>query len=289
MGLNFQTCTIINANKDVDGNEELFKGAGEILRIKRDFVFEKKNVKSIYATKGANPVMAQVTISNLPTEGNCRLEVFVKYEGAEPAYGANPMHTYKGIPFWVEFKGSATSAADIVAQIKKDHLFLIDKDVINTKVSDSNLVLTAASEYVRFAEVKVIKIADDGSEEDAGSTITVNKEGSNGFGTYSHIIKDLRLPTAANSSWTHLRQGETPVVGALYNQYIIEYCAPAINDGTIFVGHRGMNWTTHVFWVNQDVASTWETALAVIDPDGNSKVLEGEGPTANVAPTDLDA
>ena len=49
-----------------------------------------------------------------------------------------------------------------------------------------------------------------------------------------------------------------------YKQYIIEYCAPASNEGLAFVGHRGDSWTTHVFWVNQNEAADFEKALAVI-------------------------
>jgi hypothetical protein len=73
----------------------------------------------------------------------------------------------------------------------------------------------------------------------------------------------LRLPTAANYQWTHIRQSETPIVGSIYDQYIIEYCAPATNEGTQFVGHRGLSHTTHVFWVRHDneLLTKWEEAL----------------------------
>jgi hypothetical protein len=109
----------------------------------------------------------------------------------------------------------------------------------------------------------------------------LEERGENSFGTYSQIVKDLRLPTAANYQWTHVRQVETPIIGAIYNQYIIEYCAPAVNDGLHAVGQRMDSHTTHVFWVNQEIAKEWETALAVIDPDG------GALDTENVA-TELD-
>nr|DAF44508.1 MAG TPA: hypothetical protein [Podoviridae sp. ct8Lf7] len=33
----------------------------------------------------------------------------------------------------------------------------------------------------------------------------MNERGENAFGTYSQIVKDLRLPTAANYQWTHIR------------------------------------------------------------------------------------
>jgi hypothetical protein len=196
------------------------------------------------------------------------LEVFVKYEGAEPAFGANAVSTFKGIPFWVEFsvKEGATGIASVVAaQIKKDHLFLIDKDILTVTSADNVLTIEGATEYIRFKTIQIVNADTDEVVEEISKEgkIQITQVGVNGFGTYSHLIKDLRLPTATNSSWTALRQSETPIVGVLYDQYIIEYCAPAINEGTMFVGHRGMNYTTHVFWVNQnmDGYSDWTEAM----------------------------
>lgn len=281
MGLNFQTCTIINSLKDADSNgKPLLTTEGNALHIKRDFVFDKNYVKSITKTVGydAKLCAAEVNFADLAV-GNYRLEVFVKYEGAEPAFGANAVSTFKGIPFWVEFsvKESASDIASVVAaQIKKDHLFLIDKDILTVTPAGNKLTIEGATEYIRFKTIQIVNADTDEVVEEISegesAKIKVTQVGVNGFGTYSHLIKDLRLPTAANSSWTALRQSETPIVGVLYNQYIIEYCAPAINEGTMFVGHRGTNWTTHVFWVNQNVDSDWANAIKNIDPDGTVDV-----------------
>jgi hypothetical protein len=211
-----------------------------------------------------------------PEKGNnyCRLDVYVKWEGQEPFYGANQMHIQKGIPFWVEFTVKASDNASKVAeniakQIKKNHLFLIDKDILEVSVEGSKLIFEGVAEYQRIEEIKVsqFQLTDDYAEEvsklgELG--ITEVERGYNGFGTYSQIIKDLRLPTAANYQWTHIRQAETPIVGGVYNQYIIEYCAPATNEGTQFVGHRGLSHTTHVFWVKNDtdLIAAWEAALS---------------------------
>ena len=78
------------------------------------------------------------------------------------------------------------------------------------------------------------------------------------------------MPTAANTQWTHIRQAETPIVGAIYDQYIVEYAAPATNDGLQCVGQRMNSHTTHVFWVKHDLKSVWEEALSKIDPDGKT-------------------
>lgn len=295
MGLNFQTCTIINSVHDVDSSNAvkkvaLFEGVetkvdGEMkkaLKVKRDFLFVKDNIKAIRMRAGYPAMACKATIdfselldNILPEKGNnyCRLDMYVKYEGAEPFYGANPMHVQKGIPFWVEFTvkssdSAAQIAKNIEKQIKKDHLFLIDKDIINVSVDGTMLVLEGATEYQRFDKINLhmFQISDEGSElvsELGGEGIREVVRGYNSFGTYSQIVKDLRLPTAANYQWTHIRQSETPIIDAVYDQYIIEYCAPASNEGTQFVGHRGNSWTTHVFWVikNDEVQTAWKQAL----------------------------
>lgn len=319
-GLNFQTQTIINSNLDPDshaGSQWLFKGEGEVLRVKRDFVFNKDNVKVVRKAVGHDAVackavidFTKVTEALVWDEGEtkkyCRLDIYLGVEGAEPYIYSTPW-VQKGMPFWVEFtvvKGQEDKVAETVANmIKKNHLFLVDKDLLAVAVADNKLTLTGNTEYQRFRKVDVLTfsaVADDAdvvaelvkkpadgapeAETTAHTNAAIKEEerGKNSFGTYSQIVKDLRLPTAANYQWTHVRQVETPIVGAIYNQYIIEYCAPAVNDGLHAVGQRMDSHTTHVFWVNQEVAGEWETALAVIDPDGGA--LDAE----NVA-TELDA
>lgn len=177
------------------------------------------------------------------------------------------------MPLWVEFvidQNTGSNVAEHIADmIKKNNLFRVDKDLLNVDASGMVLTLTGATEYQRFRNVEVqlyhpyddrsIKLASlkDGDFEDDFVY------GKNSFGTYSQIVKDLRLPTAENYQWTHIRQAETPVVGAIYNQYIIEYVAPASNEGLGAVGQKMMSHTTHVFWVknDEDLISEWEDAL----------------------------
>lgn len=292
MGLNFQTCTIINDNVDLDSKGSvLFEGVEtkvdgkevKALKVKRDFLFVKDNVKAIRMRAGYPAVACKAVIDFAdlmseikPAKGNnyCKLDIYVKYEGQEPFYGANQMHVQKGIPFWVEFTVKSTDSASMVAkkvaeQIKRDHLFLIDKDIIEVSVDGGKLIFEGAAEYQRFEKIdlSMFQLTDEYPEEVSelgGVGITLEERGYNSFGTYSQIIKDLRLPTAANYQWTHIRQSETPIVGGIYNQYIIEYCAPASNEGLTFVGHRGESWTTHVFWVKNDtkLIADWEQALS---------------------------
>lgn len=317
-GLNFQTQTIINSNLDPDSsklngkgtdNTYLFKSGKtnidgvevDALKIKRDFVFVKDCVKAIRKRAGYNAVMCKATIdfadsallAALKAGGAktyCRLDIYLGVEGAEPYIYSTPW-VQKGMPFWIEFTvkeadEAATIAKNVADMLKKNHVFLCDKDLINVSVNGAKLVLEGATEYQRFRKIEVStfdayddyaeKVAElDPKDEDA-TDIILDERGKNSFGTYSQIIKDLRLPTAANYQWTHIRQVETPIVGAIYNQYIVEYEAPATNDGLHAVGQRMTSHTVHVFWVknDSDLISAWETALGtvgtVVDVDATS-------------------
>lgn len=307
-GLNFQTQTIINSNLDPDSsklngkgtdNTYLFKSGKtnidgvevDALKIKRDFVFVKDCVKAIRKRAGYNAVMCKATIdfadsallAALKTGGAktyCRLDIYLGVEGAEPYIYSTPW-VQKGMPFWIEFTvkeadEAATIAKNVADMLKKNHVFLCDKDLINVSVSGSKLILEGATEYQRFRKIEIStfdayddyadKVAELDPTKTAATDIKLDERGKNSFGTYSQIIKDLRLPTAANYQWTHIRQVETPIVGAIYNQYIVEYEAPATNDGLHAVGQRMTSHTVHVFWVknDSDLISAWETALGTV-------------------------
>lgn len=323
-GLNFQTQTIINSNLDPDSsklngkgtdNTYLFKSSKtnidgvevDALKIKRDFVFVKDCVKAIRKRAGYNAVMCKATIdfadsallAALKAGGAktyCRLDIYLGVEGAEPYIYSTPW-VQKGMPFWIEFTvkeadEAATIAKNVADMLKKNHVFLCDKDLINVSVNGAKLVLEGATEYQRFRKIEIStfdayddyaeKVAELDPKDEGATDITLDERGKNSFGTYSQIIKDLRLPTAANYQWTHIRQVETPIVGAIYNQYIVEYEAPASNDGLHAVGQRMTSHTTHVFWVKNDSAliSAWETALGtigtVVDVDADSVSTSSE-------------
>lgn len=323
-GLNFQTQTIINSNLDPDSsklngkgtdNTYLFKSGKtnidgvevDALKIKRDFVFVKGCVKAIRKRAGYEAVPCKATIDFGDTtllaalkaggaKTYCRLDIYLGVEGAEPYIYSTPW-VQKGMPFWIEFTvkeadKAATIAKNVADMLKKNHVFLCDKDLINVSVTGSKLVLEGATEYQRFRKIEIStfdayddyaeKVAELDPTKTSATDIKLDERGKNSFGTYSQIIKDLRLPTAANYQWTHIRQVETPIVGAIYNQYIIEYEAPATNDGLHAVGQRMTSHTVHVFWVKNDaeLISAWETALGtvgtVVDVDAASSVSEDE-------------
>lgn len=290
-GLNFQTQTIINSNLDPDSGKDvkLFKAANGVLRIKRDFNFYKNKdgygkICAIRKRAGYNAKLCNATVdfdklttALVPASGvtYARFDIYLGVEGAEPFIYATPW-VQKGMPFWVEFTvkagDTATKIAENVAKlIKTNHIFLHDKDLINLKVEGTKLILEGATEYQRFRNIEINKfsMSNDYSEKVAelgDANIKLVERGKNAFGTYSQITKDLRLPTAANWQPYHIRKVETPIVGAIYNQYIIEYVAPASNEGLGAVGQKLESTTTHVFWVknDKDLITEWENALKIV-------------------------
>ena len=321
-GLNFQTQTIINSNLDPDSGKGvvLFEGKKEkvdgvqkdVLKIKRDFLFVKDNVDCIRRRKGYSAELCEATInfnkltSVVPTDhavNYLRLDIYLGVEGAEPYIYSTPWH-HKGKPFWVEFIAKKDDTAKALADrlektIKSNHMFQVDKDLIKVANDDAGkITLTGATEYQRFRKVTINIFEEAADYDDEVAAMNPNKVqdtdpialvkfGKNAFGTYSQIIKDLRLPTAANYQWSAIRQVETPIVGATYNQYIIEYHAPANSHPLSVVGGRLNSYTTHVFWVKNDadLVSAWETALkkvgTIIDSDTNAEVSDPDPGTGS--------
>ena len=325
-GLNFQTQTIINSNLDPDSGKGvvLFESKREkvdgvekdIVRVKRDFLFVKDNVDCIRRRKGYEAELCQATIdftkltSVVPTDhavNYLRLDIYIGIEGAEPYIYSTPWY-HKGKPFWVEFLAKNGDNAQALADrlektIKSNHIFQVDKDLI--KVANDGkgkITLTGATEYQRFRKVTLNIFEADADYADLVTELNPNKvvasdaialvtKGKNAFGTYSQIVKDLRLPTAANYQWLATRKVEIPIVGAVYNQYIIEYHAPANSHPLSVVGGRLDSHTTHVFWVKNDteLVTAWENALKtlgdIIDSDTNARV-EVSGQSSRVSELD---
>ena len=302
----------------VDGVEK------DVLKIKRDFLFVKDNVDCIRRRKGYAAELCEATIdftkltSVVPTDhavNYLRLDIYLGVDGAEPYIYSTPWY-HKGKPFWVEFIAKEGDSAKALADrlektIKSNRMFQVDKDLIKVANDGAGkITLTGATEYQRFRKVtlNIFKETADYADEvaimnpnevqaadpnkvQASDPIALVKFGKNAFGTYSQIIKDLRLPTAANYQWSAIRQVETPIVGAIYNQYIIEYHAPANSHPLSVVGGRLNSYTTHVFWVKNDtdLVTAWETALKtlgdIIDSD-TKPAAEGSGKSSRVSELD---
>ena len=288
---NWTTTTLINELPEKFMEQPLDKNKVVIsdkLRIGKQ-LFEKRWVESIRKAEGHSAELCEYAlnlnkVSFDPTDTIARLYIYVGLEGSEESIYANDWYR-KGMPLSISF--AITNATDmakaIVDSIKTFNAFTKGKKILDVTEDNSGiLTIKGTHEHQRikkiailvedkdsiFGEEKVIMECEPGHKPHVA--ISEIKCGINGFGTYSQLIKDLRLPTLANTNWTSPSKNEMPVVGALYTQYIITYYAPSMsNPSFTAIGNRSMSETTHVFWVKSDLVTDWETKLATIDPEGD--------------------
>ena len=308
----FTTTTVINSNEDYTSGlkplwkaEEANEGKGKPahMNVKRHLNFIKDNVVSITKAEYTPPKNAKATldISKLgKTEGNFRIAMYIKLsQSSANSYYANDL-VFKGKPLYIEFVWKqGEEAADVAKKIKdtvkKYMLAVYEKDLVKVSVNGTKVVIEGVDEYQRFervdieeyvkeegmstlGEYQVVKSAmTEAHKTDAGyDTNFTIEQGKEGFGTYQWILKNLRLPTAARTSWTAINADEAPIIGAKYNEYVIRYCVNRGIMGGDAVGEVTKSLTTHVFYVNQSVSASFETALAIIAPTGGIEKVPAE-------------
>ena len=285
---------LINNNLDSSGKprwtsqaedtmqDPVVKGSFNVKRVNK---FIKDNVVSIYKKVGYNPTLAtaQFTITNEGV-GLYRIALYIRYEGNRNSFFANDM-VFQGKPLWIEYdiKTNTESASDIAARIVKNaglYKQMWDNKVFSISAAGDTVTITAMDEYERFMKADIEKFQTDDntcacsdvcscsyqvikSAENESDGITIT-QGKVGFGTYSNIIYDLRLPTMEARRFAGINQDELPIPGALYNQYTITYCKNRGILGSDAVGHAVKSTTVHVFYVNQAISDEFEAALANI-------------------------
>ena len=298
----FTTTTVINSNEDYTSGlkplwkaEEAKEGKPAHMNVKRHLNFIKDNVVSITKAEYTPSKNAKATldISKLgKTEGNFRIAMYIKLsQSSANSYYANDL-VFKGKPLYIEFVWKqGEEAADVAKKIKdtgkKYMLAVYGKDLVKVSVNGTKVVIEGVDEYQRFervdieeyvkeegmftlGEYQVVKSAmTEDHKTDAGydANFTI-EQGKEGFGTYQWILKNLRLPTAARTSWAAINADEAPIIGAKYNEYVIRYCVNRGIMGGDAVGEVTKSLTTHVFYVNQSVSASFEAALAIIAPTG---------------------
>ena len=295
----FTTTNVINSNKDYTTGKPLWSAQEAALdkpaslNVKRVSKFLGPNVVSIYKAEANDPEMAKVTIDLSQINGtdgeSYRLSVYIGLtQASQESRYANDL-ILKGKPFTVDFVWK-TSAADVaknlVKIINKYAVMVYGEKLLNVSYSGAYLTIEAVNEYQRFRKVNIekfdkdayfgrgeynaVRTLEDLSEQDSSAALTGTVEGyfvgKEGFGTYSYLLHNLRIPTAMRTRAFGVNLDENPIIGAKYNQYTIHYCTDRGVLGTNAVGDTVKSVTTHVFYVNQNVASEFESALTNIAP-----------------------
>ena len=295
----FTTTNVINSNKDYTTGKPLWSAQDAALdkpaslNVKRVSKFLKPNVVSIYKAVANDPEMAKVTLDLSQINGtdgeSYRLSVYIGLtQASQESRYANDL-ILKGKPFTVDFVWK-TSAADVaknlVKIINKYAVMVYGEKLLNVSYSGAYLTIEAVNEYQRFRKVNIekfdkdayfgrgeynaVRTLEDLTKQASKDTLNGTTEGyfvgKEGFGTYSYLLHNLRIPTAMRTRAFGVNLDENPIIGAKYNQYTIHYCADRGVLGTNAVGDTVKSVTTHVFYVNQSVASEFEEALTKIAP-----------------------
>lgn len=313
--LNYTTTTIVNTAASIHGN-----ATTKVFRV--DFGPELKNngtthklcLAGIAKYMPAKKATATIASINTLTAGEIyRIAMYIRLRNNNNEYFSNQW-TFHGKPFFIEFKGGET-AAQIASRVKKLMLAQFGYNIFDVAASGNNLVITAHDQWEMFVDqdnhpgvkLEQLFVVDTAGKpvtgtttlptheefQDAtpvsGVTVTIDN-GNEAFGDFAHIVKDLRLPTAANLRWQGIAQGDVfgdepnddkPLPTGKYTQYTLQFDAErGIGQQTV-LGGVGTSRTVHVFYVESAATSTFEAELAkvgvVVATDASTGIdIDGE-------------
>ena len=290
----------LTTGKDLIVTQKLNK-EGELEDLKDEIIikrignFKKANVESIHHTAGSEAELAAVCMdfTNVVSNGKkYRLNMYIGLtQGSADSRYANDLY-HKGKAFSIDFDGLDTAAktvAKLADVLKKYDILVYGDKQLNVYSSGALLALEAVNEYQRFVRVnieelnasayfemgdyKVIKSLDDLKKDMASHDAVVKagtpvKEGlfvgKEGFGTYSYLLHNLRLPTAARYGAFAWNKEESPVPGVVYDEYVIRYCVNRGELGLNAVGDTVKSVTTHVIYVPSTLSETVKTTLGKV-------------------------
>jgi hypothetical protein len=294
----FTTTNVINSDKDLTTGKDLWTTGEDSFTVKRVNTFYADNVVAVYKAPATEAELAKVTIdlTGLGTTGDTlRLALYIGLtQASQDSRYSNDM-VLKGKPFTVDFvwKGTASDVAKkLAATIKKYDLYVYGEKLLKVSYKDSFITIEATTEYQRFKTVNIekfdkdayhgmgeynaVKTLDDITEVESNEEVTDSAEavfaGKEGFGTYSFLLHNLRLPTSARTRAFGVNQDETPIVGATYDQYTLHYCADRGPLGLNAVGDTVKSVTTHVFFVKSDLSKSFEEAIKTVAP--SNEIIE---------------
>lgn len=254
----FTTETIVNSDIFTLGS------TADVLRVATVGNFKPTNITAIYkraATLAKNEV-GTIAIPAGPISpaeaATYRLHIELGQVGAHTSEFANSLTRNKKVLDVEVAAGVAATAVDIADALRAS-IRLQNRESKNILVNvdadgDATITLTVADENIRLqkVELQVLK-ADSLTGYDSFTVLAtgvVTVPGAEGFGTARWILKNLRLPTMANTNWTAITQDERPVAGGLYDQYTIHQ---SVNRGELTgngaVGQELVSKTTHVLYV----------------------------------------
>ena len=287
--LNYTTTTIVNdgANVFSDASKKLFR-----VKFGPELFNDGTIHKACLVKKQAYvaPVKAKATVTLPSASGIYRIAMYIRLRNNNNPYFSNDW-VFKGKPLYVEFNGGDT-AAQIVSRAKKYMLAQYGYNLVDFSTDEEKLVITAHDQWEMFMDqdnnngVRVEKLVTvdtsgkvvtgasslpthEAFVPDTTAVVTVDN-GTEAFGDFVHIVKDLRLPTAANRRWQGIAEGDVmgdepnddkPLPTGKYTQYTIQYTSERGVQQQSALGGLGVSRTVHVFYVESAAVSAFEAAL----------------------------
>ena len=286
--LNYTTTTIVNdgANVFADASKKLFR-----VKFGPELFNDGTIHKACLVKKQAYvaPVKAKATVTLPSASGIYRIAMYIRLRNNNNPYFSNDW-VFKGKPLYIEFNGGDT-AAQIISRAKKYMLAQYGYNLVDFSTDEEKLVITAHDQWEMFMDQdnnkgvrveKLVTVDTSGKivTEDSSlptheafvpdTTAVVVDNGTEAFGDFVHIVKDLRLPTAANRRWQGIAEGDVmgdepnddkPLPTGKYTQYTIQYTSERGVQQQSALGGLGVSRTVHVFYVESGAVSAFETAL----------------------------
>lgn len=274
----YTNTVVINSNIDELSGLVKFEGKNNQFRVKRVGRFNKDSVKYISKRKGYKGIISTATFTppTAPSEAGAedfyRIELFMRLSGSQASTMATAATVYKSKPIHIEFKVAYGDNASTIADNMVKAVRFFQQNLypyIKASKNESNkVVISGTDEYEVFNKAELQKLVsatvsvypdDQNQYKKVSEAVIAN--GKEGFGTYTYIMKNLRLPTLEALRFGSPTQDEMPVIGMLYNQYTLEYCKDRGIMGSDAVGDTVTSITHHVFFVRQDLAKAFEAAI----------------------------
>ena len=287
--LNYTTTTIVNdgANVFSDASKKLFR-----VKFGPELFNDGTIHKACLVKKQAYvaPVKAKATVTLPSASGIYRIAMYIRLRNNNNPYFSNDW-VFKGKPLYVEFNGGDT-AAQIVSRAKKYMLAQYGYNLVDFSTDEEKLVITAHDQWEMFVDQdnndgvrveKLVTVDTSGKVVTGASSLPTHEafvpdttavvdinNGTEAFGDFVHIVKDLRLPTAANRRWQGIAEGDVmgdepnddkPLPTGKYTQYTIQYTSERGVQQQSALGGLGVSRTVHVFYVESAAVSAFETAL----------------------------
>ena len=256
----------------IDGVAVYKAGAGDINKI----------YKRAYQPEVKEKLVKELTVGDVKAGDVVRLKVGTFQQGLVTSiYADSQLKHVK--PFFVEIevvdplKVGAELAAALTKQLNLSDFkfFTITADETDT----NKITLEGADCYTKFAEVELVRLkdVDKYSEFQAydplykwdGKYEADDKQASEGNGTVTRLIKDLRVPTETNHAPFAPDFGGRPIPGSKYDQYVIETITERREMGVGVVGANAESFTKQIIFANQaEVSAALDAGFTFIGVSG---------------------